>query len=102
MTYNAGLGTYTWNTGDREYTQIISSQSVMSFVSRKDQTNSQNITTNVPFVLLNLALEAPLGKSTVPYFPCNAQSQGKYFLGRAFLQAAFVEANWNTNNQATW
>ncbi|KAL2072385.1 hypothetical protein VTL71DRAFT_11728 [Oculimacula yallundae] len=38
-----------------------------------------------------------------PYFPCNAQSRGKYSLGRAFLQAAFVGANWNVNNnQGVW
>ncbi|EPE36916.1 Acid protease [Glarea lozoyensis ATCC 20868] len=103
VTYNTDLGLYTWNTDDPRYTQIVSSPSVLGFIFRKDQSNSQNITINVPFTLLNLTLEAPLVTSTVPYFPCNAQSNGKYSLGRAFLQAAFVGANWNANNnQGVW
>ncbi|KAH8897127.1 hypothetical protein GQ53DRAFT_760315 [Thozetella sp. PMI_491] len=103
VTYNADLGLYTWNTNDPRYSQIVSSPSVLSFVFRKDQTNTQNITINVPFMLLNLTLESPLVTSTVPYFPCNAQSNGRYSLGRAFLQAAFVGANWNVNNnQGIW
>jgi len=103
VTYNAGLGLYTWNTNDPKYTQIISSPTVLSFVFRKDQTTTQNITINVPFILLNLTLEAPLVTNTVSYFPCNAQANGRYSLGRAFLQAAFVGANWNFNNiQGVW
>lgn len=103
VTYNMDLGLYTWNTNDPLYAQIVSSPSVLSFVFRKDQINTQNITINVPFMLLNLTLEAPLVTSTVPYFPCNAQSNGKYSLGRSFLQAAFVGANWNSNNnEGVW
>jgi hypothetical protein len=103
VTYNANLGLYTWNTNDPRYTQIVSSPSVLSFVFRKDQTNTQNITINVPFMLLNLTLESPLVTSAVPYFPCNAQANGRYSLGRAFLQATFVGANWNANNdQGVW
>lgn len=103
VTYDAGLGLYTWNTDDPRYTQIVSSPSVLSFVFRKDQTNTQNITINVPFALLNLTLQAPLVTSSIPYLPCNAQSSGRYSLGRAFLQAAFVGANWNLNsNTGVW
>jgi hypothetical protein len=103
VTYNTDLGLYTWNTNDPRYTQIVSSPSVLSFIFRKDQTNTQNITINVPFMLLNLTLESPLVTLPVPYFPCNAQSNGRYSLGRAFLQAAFVGANWNANNnQGVW
>ncbi|KAL5323502.1 hypothetical protein ACEPPN_008039 [Leptodophora sp. 'Broadleaf-Isolate-01'] len=103
VTYNADLGLYTWNTKDPQYNRIVSSPTVLSFVFRKDQTNTKNITINVPFMLLNLTLEAPLVASRTPYFPCNAQSHGRYSLGRAFLQAAFVGGNWNVNNnQGVW
>lgn len=71
VTYNADLGLYTWNINDPRYTQIVSSPSVLSFVFRKDQTNTQNITINVPFALLNLTLEQPLVTSPVPYFLLN-------------------------------
>lgn len=103
VTYQPNIGLYTWNIDDPQYLKIVSSASALSFAFRKDQLNSQNITINVPFSLLNLTLEAPLSKNPIPYFPCNAQSYGKYSLGRAFLQAAFIGANWNANNnQGTW
>jgi hypothetical protein len=103
VTYRADLGLYTWNTNDPQYQKIVSSASVLSFVFRKDQTNTQNITINVPFTLLNLTLEPPLTTTSTPYFPCNAQSYGRYSLGRAFLQAAFIGANWNVNGaQGVW
>lgn len=101
--YNPDLGPYTWNVADPSYLPLVSSPSVLSFIFRKDQSNTQNLTINIPFTLLNLTLEAPLVTSSTPYFPCNAQSAGRYSLGRAFLQAAFVGANWNANgNQAVW
>ncbi|CZT01788.1 uncharacterized protein RCO7_01974 [Rhynchosporium graminicola] len=103
VTYNANLGLYTWNTNDPQYQRIVSSPTVLRFVFRKDQSNTKKITINVPFMLLNLTLEAPLVAPRTPYFPCNAQSRGRYSLGRAFLQAAFVGGNWNANNnQGVW
>ncbi|CZT09715.1 uncharacterized protein RAG0_14383 [Rhynchosporium agropyri] len=103
VTYNANLGLYTWNTNDPQYQRIVSSPTVLRFVFRKDQSNTKKITINVPFMLLNLTLEAPLVASRTPYFPCNAQSRGRYSLGRAFLQAAFAGGNWNANNnQGVW
>jgi hypothetical protein len=103
VTYQADLGLYTWNTNDAQYTKIVSSASVLSFVFQKNQINTQNITINVPFMLLNLTLSAPLTNQPTQYFPCNAQSYGRYSLGRAFLQAAFIGQNWNTNgNTGVW
>ncbi|KAG0653027.1 hypothetical protein D0Z07_0353 [Hyphodiscus hymeniophilus] len=103
VTYQSSLGLYTWNVKDPQYERIVSSPSVLTFVFRKDQINTANVTINVPFMLLNLTLEAPLTSTPTPYFPCNAQSYGRYSLGRAFLQAAFIGTNWNANdNQGVW
>lgn len=103
VTYRPDLGLYTWNTKDPQYSRIVSSPSVLSFVFRKDLIDVHNLTINVPFALLNLTLQAPLTKDPTPYFPCNAQSRGVYSLGRSFLQAAFLGANWNAmDNIGVW
>ncbi|PVH80651.1 hypothetical protein DL98DRAFT_627196 [Cadophora sp. DSE1049] len=62
-----------------------------------------NLTISVPFKLLNLTLTAPLTTTPTAYFPCKAETQTHYQLGRAFLRAAFVGGNWNADNRsATW
>ncbi len=100
VTYQPRYGLYFWNTQDPQYARIVNSASCLSFVFQRDQANTLNLTINVPFKLLNLTLQPPLTTAPVPYFPCQAQSRGKYQLGRSFLQAAFLGANWNANNNA--
>ncbi|KAI1653225.1 hypothetical protein F4813DRAFT_276906 [Daldinia decipiens] len=48
------------------------------------------------FTHLNLTLDQPLVDKPTPYFPCNTASNGRYALGRAFLQDAFFGANLQT------
>ncbi|KAI9036772.1 Peptidase aspartic [Aspergillus affinis] len=93
-TYDSDLVLYLWNTFDPRYAQIISSPSYLSFEFNKDSLNSANITIKVPFALLNLTLEAPLVKSPKLYFPCMG-TDSTPALGRTFLQAAFMAANWS-------
>ncbi len=101
VTCDAGLGLYTWNTENPRYMQVASSPTVDSFVFRTDDITEQS--TNMSFMLLNLTRESPLATSHVPYSFCNAQADGRYSLGRAFLQAMFAGANWNFNNiQRVW
>jgi hypothetical protein len=103
VTYQPKYGLYFWNVNDPQYQKIVTSPSVLSFTFRKDQSNSQNLTINVPFILLNLTLDSPLISTPTQYFPCNAQSRGYYSLGRAFLQAAFLGTNWDAaNGQGLW
>ncbi|MCJ1439193.1 hypothetical protein MMC27_008584 [Xylographa pallens] len=95
VTYQSDYGLYFWDTADPQYALIVSSPSYLSFTFRLDQGNSDNITINVPFKLLNLTLDAPLVATPTPYFPCRPLTDGGSFtLGRAFLQAAFVGVNW--------
>ena len=102
VTYNAKYGLYFWNTADPQYTKIISSPSSLTFTFRASE-STKNLTINVPFNLLNLTLTAPLTTNPTSYFPCKAETQTHYQLGRAFLQAAFVGANWNAyNGSAAW
>ena len=102
VTYQAKYGLYFWNTNDPQYQKIVSSPSSLGFTFRASE-SSKNFTINVPFALLNLTLTAPLTDSPTLYFPCKAEMQAGYQLGRSFLQAAFVGVNWNAfNGSAAW
>ena len=93
MTWNEGLGLYTWSVDDPQYSRITGSPAYMGFVL--SDTEATNITIKVPFRLLNLTLDAPLVDKPTPYFPCRPfnSTQGWWVLGRAFLQAAFFVLN---------
>ncbi|KAK5000656.1 hypothetical protein LTR66_000503 [Elasticomyces elasticus] len=98
VTYNQGFGLYFWNTHDSAYQNIVSSPSYLGFTFASG--TGQNSSINVPFALLKLTLESPLVSTPTQYFPCSpfTPSDGMtYHLGRAFLQAAFLAQNWQTN-----
>ncbi|KAH9904018.1 acid protease [Xylariomycetidae sp. FL2044] len=97
VTYNEGLGLYLWDVTDPKYSQIVSSASALGFTFL-GSSNKQNINISVPFRHLNLTLNAPLVENPQPYFPCYTGTD-RYTLGRAFLQDAFVGANWGAK---TW
>ncbi|KAI1825971.1 aspartic peptidase domain-containing protein [Xylaria intraflava] len=98
VTYNADLGLYIWQQDDPQYSLIVSSASSLDFTF-VGGSNLQEVTISVPFRHLNLTLSAPLVNSNQQYFPCYTGPHGGYTLGRAFLQDAFVGANWGAN---TW
>ncbi|KAI1804884.1 acid protease [Daldinia bambusicola] len=95
VTYNEDLGLYFWNTDEPKYTQIVNSASVLEFVFTGNS-NTKNVSISVPFRHLNLTLTAPLIDKPTQYFPCYTGPSKIYTLGRAFLQDAFVGANWGT------
>ncbi|OTB15824.1 hypothetical protein K445DRAFT_60394 [Daldinia sp. EC12] len=97
VTYNEDLGLYFWNTDEPKYTQIVNSASVLEFVFIGDS-NTKNVSISVPFRHLNLTLTAPLVDKPTQYFPCYTGPARIYTLGRAFLQDAFVGANWGTKS----
>lgn len=98
VTLNEQLGLYTWNTNDAKYTQIVNSASVLNFTFI-GSSNTDQVSIAVPFRHLNLTLDAPLVSSKTQYFPCFTGTTSQYTLGRAFLQDAFIGANWGTK---TW
>lgn len=51
---------------------------------------------------LNLTLSAPLADSSTTYFPCHVNNKGQYVLSRAFLQDAFLGANWDPDANKWW
>lgn len=95
--YNEDLGLYIWQQDEAKYSQIVSSASALDFTFLGGS-NTQRVTISVPFRHLNLTLTQPLVDTDMQYFPCYTGST-KYTLGRAFLQDAFVGANWGSK---TW
>ena len=96
VSFNSQVGLYLWNTADPRYERIIKSPAYLALVFQNSE--SGNLTIKVPFQLLNLTLEAPIVNETQQYFPCRpfyaSDGSGYYFLGKAFLQAAFIGMNW--------
>lgn len=90
-------GYYLWDTNDASYANITTSAAYLGFVFPPATGGTSDVTIKVPFQLLVLNLtQAASGKpGNTPYFPCMATSDGTYYLGRAFLQAAFYGRNWN-------
>lgn len=102
VTFQSKYGLYFWNTSDPLTATLISSPAYLAFTFRLSDSNSANVSVNVPFSLLNLTLTAPLIDTPTPYFPCFSQPSGNYGLGRAFLQAAFMGINWDAGDSGVW
>jgi hypothetical protein len=104
VTYNSALGLYLWNTATdaQHYEEITTTYSYLSFALR-DEPTQEELEIEVPFSLLDLELDSPLTATKTRYFPCRPfvpQAGQPYHLGRAFLQAALLVQNWETNT--TW
>ncbi|KAK6006991.1 hypothetical protein QM012_005999 [Aureobasidium pullulans] len=93
--FNETLGLYIWNTSVPSYQDIMTSPSYLSFNFSSGTSTS---TIYLPFALLNLTLEWPLVSFPTQYFPCSPYQSpdGRFHLGRAFLQGAFMAQNWQT------
>ena len=96
VTLNSQLGLYIWNTTDPQYERIVQSSAYLALIFQK--AGSGNLTIKVSFQLLNLTLEPPMVTTSQQYLPCRPfhalDNSGNYFLGKAFLQAAFIGMNW--------
>ncbi|KAI1877637.1 hypothetical protein JX265_003645 [Neoarthrinium moseri] len=91
--YSDDLGLYLWQTDSPAYAKIIQAPTALTFTFLDPNNNVRKVNISVPFMHLNLTLEAPLVDRPTSYFPCNGASRGHYALGRAFLQDAFFGSN---------
>ncbi|KAH0355633.1 hypothetical protein KCU83_g1749, partial [Aureobasidium melanogenum] len=95
--YDETLGHYIWETTDTRFGEIVSSPSALKFSFNTDS-GIENI--SVPFALLNLTLDYPISSTPMQYFPCVSYTPpdgSPYHLGRAFLKAAFLGQQGQTN-----
>ncbi|KAJ5701766.1 hypothetical protein N7488_009314 [Penicillium malachiteum] len=96
VTFNESLGLYLWENND-QYQTIVKSPAYLSFMFERDSSNDETIIIKVPFMLLNLTLEGPLVDKSTSYFPCYP-ANCSYTIGRAFLQAAFIDQNYGAGD----
>ncbi|KAF4970177.1 hypothetical protein FSARC_2774 [Fusarium sarcochroum] len=101
VSFDEDLGLYLWDTKSEKYKEIVSSATALTF-SFISASNTDPIKIRVPFMHLNLTLSEPIVDDPVPYFPCHVNGKGTYVLGRAFLQDAFIGANWHPNSNTWW
>ncbi|KAJ4004981.1 hypothetical protein NW752_011494 [Fusarium irregulare] len=99
--FSKDLGLYLWDTKSEKYKEIISSASTLSF-EFISTSNTNPVKIRIPFMHLNLTLEAPLVDNPVPYFPCHVNGGNRWVLGRAFLQDAFIGANMRRGVDTWW
>lgn len=98
--WDQNLAYYLWNTSSPDYSEaIIKSKSYYTF---SFSSASSNLPIKIPLALLHLTLTAPLVEKEVPYFPCIRAADDGYLLGQAFLQAAFLGANWIPDSGAAY
>ncbi|OBS22484.1 hypothetical protein FPOA_08821 [Fusarium poae] len=101
VTFNKELGLYLWDTKSPKYKEIVSSTSTLAF-SFITKSNTSPFKIRVPFMHLNLTLSEPLVQNPIPYFPCHVNNMNQYVLGRAFLQDAFIGANYDPDVDTWW
>ncbi|KAF9766180.1 hypothetical protein IL306_001441 [Fusarium sp. DS 682] len=101
VNFNSDLGLYIWDPKSKQYDEIISSATALTFSFISD-TNTDPIKIRVPFMHLNLTLSEPIVDNPIAYFPCHVNNNGQYVLGRSFLQDAFIGANWHPSANTWW
>jgi hypothetical protein len=94
------LGYYLWNTYDPNFEIVVTSAAYLGFSFPPNSDSDEAVVIKVPFALLNLTLDTPITNAPVQYFPCTPYDTSTPVLGRAFLQAAFIGRNWET--QTSW
>jgi hypothetical protein len=94
VTFNENLGLYLWNINDPQFAKIVRSPAYMGIAFAR--AGQPNLLIQVPFSVLNLTLTAPLVSQPTQYFPCKPSysTDDKFYLGRAFLQSAYLTVNW--------
>lgn len=97
VTFAPSFGLYIWNTSDPQFSLIVNSTAYMEFgfVYRSGQ-----YPVKIPMKLLALQLESPFPvTSPTTYFPCRPTTgtSPQYYLGRSFMQGAFLGLSWSTN-----
>ncbi|KAN0070434.1 hypothetical protein V8E54_011303 [Elaphomyces granulatus] len=98
--FDHGMQYWLWNTSDPMFTALLGSPAYLGFTFPPGPGDNKNVTIKVPLTLLNLTLTNPYSTNNASYFPCVSYSESSSnfygYLGRAFLQAAFIGHSFNT------
>lgn len=97
LTFAPSFGLYLWNTNDPKFSLIVNSTAYIQFGFSY---RGGQYPVKIPMKLLALQLVSPFPvTSMTTYFPCRPVTGASpaYFLGRSFLQGAFLGLSWSTN-----
>lgn len=97
VTFAPSFGLYLWNTSDPNFALMVNSTAYIQFGFSY---RGGQYPVKIPMKLLALELESPFPVAGMTaYFPCRPTigSSPSYFLGRSFLQGAFLGLSWSTN-----
>lgn len=97
VTFAPSFGLYLWNINDPKFALIVNSTAYIQFGFSY---RGGQYPVKIPMKLLALQLVAPFPvTSMTTYFPCQpvTGTSPAYFLGRSFLQGAFIGLSWSTN-----
>lgn len=97
ITFAPSFGLYLWDTNDPKFALIVNSTAYIQFGFSY---RGGQYPVKIPMKLLALQLVAPFPvTSMTAYFPCRpvTGTSPAYFLGRSFLQGAFLGLSWSTN-----
>ncbi|KAK8165684.1 hypothetical protein BKA80DRAFT_254313 [Phyllosticta citrichinensis] len=96
VTFDPTTGYFLWNVDDLACERLMTSPAHIAFTFPPAAGQSDNPTIKAALRLLSLTLDAPLVESPTPYFSCTSiPHSNKAYLGRAFLQAAFIGRNFH-------
>lgn len=88
VTWDSSLDLYVWNTADPAFGRITQSSAYLAVVL-SDRT-AKRVSIKIPFRILALRFEPTSpNQKIVTYLPCESVGSSGFYLGRAFLQAAF-------------
>lgn len=97
LTYNSNLNRYFVN--ESSHSTLLSQNPNVTFTLADQQSGGHTVDLVLPYAAFDLNLSAPLINSSTPqrYFPLRqGQNDSMYTLGRAFLQEAYVTADYET------
>lgn len=97
VTFAPSFGLYLWNTSDPKFSLIVNSTAYVQFGFSY---RGGGYLIKIPMKLLALELESPFPVTKMTtYFPCRPTTgvSPVYYLGRSFLQGAFLGLSWTTN-----
>lgn len=80
----------------KQHSNLLAENPTFTFSITSELQSSKSVDIRIPYAALDLSIGPPLTNTTSYYFPIKrAESESKYTLGRAFLQEAYVVADYD-------
>jgi hypothetical protein len=98
LTYDPNTDLYIFN-DSAKHSQLLQDKPSIVIALGNDNDPSGLVQITLPFAALDLEASYPIYANTTPYFPLRrATNDSQYTLGRAFLQEAYVVADYERSN----